>query len=67
VGIDPKSKKILIVKSTQHFYDRFSKIAAQVVYVSAPGAVAPTFKTIDYKVASLDRWPMTENPTGQSK
>lgn len=66
VGIDPKAKKILLIKSTQHFYDRFSKIAAQVIYVSAPGAVAPTFATIDYKVASLDRWPMTEHPTGQS-
>ena len=31
VGIDPKARKILIVKSTQHFYARFAPIAAQVI------------------------------------
>ena len=64
VGIDPAKKKILIVKSTQHFYARFAPIAAEVIYVAAPGAVAPTFKTIPYVVASHDRWPMTDNPLG---
>ncbi|MEO8393015.1 MAG: M81 family metallopeptidase [Chloroflexota bacterium] len=62
VGIDPAKKKILIVKSTQHFYARFAPIAAEVIYVAAPGAVAPTFKTIPYEVASHNRWPMTDDP-----
>jgi microcystin degradation protein MlrC len=60
VGIDPTKKSILLIKSTQHFYARFAPIAAEVIYCSAPGAVAPTFKTIPYKVASLKRWPMTD-------
>jgi microcystin degradation protein MlrC len=60
VGIDPTKKSILIVKSTQHFYARFSPIASEVIYCSAPGAVAPTFATIPYQVASLKRWPMTD-------
>jgi len=62
VGIDPTKKKILIIKSTQHFYARFAPIAAEVIYVAAPGAVAPLFKDIPYAVASHDRWPMADNP-----
>ncbi len=62
VGIDPKARKILIVKSTQHFYARFAPIAAQVIYVAAPGAVAPRFANIPYEVASHDRWPMADDP-----
>lgn len=65
VGIDPQAKKILIVKSTQHFYARFAPIAAEVIYVSAPGAVAPTFKSIPYQVASRNRFPMVDNPLGE--
>ncbi len=66
VGIDPSAKKMLIVKSTQHFYARFAPIASEVVYVAAPGAVAPDFKAIPYEVASRDRYPMVENPLGTS-
>ena len=64
VGIDPTKKKILIIKSTQHFYARFAPIAAEVIYVAAPGAVAPMFKDIPYAVASHHRWPMTDDPLG---
>jgi microcystin degradation protein MlrC len=65
VGIDPTKKSVLIVKSTQHFYARFAPIAGEVIYCSAPGAVAPTFKTIPYQVASLKRWPMTDITEGE--
>ncbi len=64
VGIDPKAKKLLIVKSTQHFYAGFAPIASEVIYASAPGAVAPTFTTIPYEVASRHRYPMVEDPLG---
>ena len=66
VGIDPKSKKMLIVKSTQHFYARFAPIATEVIYASAPGTVAPTFTQIPYQVASRHRYPMVDNPLGES-
>src|SRR5664279_168950 len=62
VGIDAGSKKILVVKSTQHFYARFAPIAAEVIYCVAPGAVAPAFKSIPYQVASRKRWPMVDDP-----
>jgi len=41
LGIDPSRKRILIPKSYQHFYAAFSAIAAEIIYMAAPGAVAP--------------------------
>lgn len=64
VGIDPMQRHILIVKSTQHFYARFSQIAAKVLYIAPPGTTAPDFKGIPYQVASKDRYPMVDNPLG---
>ncbi len=64
VGIDPTTRKILLVKSTQHFYARFAPIASEVIYVAAPGAVAPDFKSIPFQVASRNRYPMVDDPLG---
>jgi microcystin degradation protein MlrC len=64
VGIDPLSKKILVVKSIQHFYARFAPIAAKVIYMAAPGTCLPDFTAIPYQIASRNRWPMTEDPLG---
>jgi microcystin degradation protein MlrC len=49
VGIDPTQKRILVVKSMQHFYAGFAPIAAQILYVAAPGALVPDFKTLAYR------------------
>jgi microcystin degradation protein MlrC len=35
MGIDPDAKKILVIKSTNHFYASFAKIAAEILYCSA--------------------------------
>lgn len=64
VGIDPSARRILVVKSTQHFYARFAPIAAEVAYVAAPGAVLPDFKSIPYQHADRNRWPMVNDPFG---
>jgi len=64
VGIDPLQRRLLVVKSTQHFYARFSRIASQVIYVSAPGATAPDFRSIPYQIADKNRYPMVEDPLG---
>jgi microcystin degradation protein MlrC len=62
VGIDPMTRKILVVKSTQHFFARFSPIAREVIYVAAPGAIVPDFKTIPYQNVKRPLWPLVENP-----
>jgi len=38
LGCDPASKKIVVVKSAQHFHASFSTIAHEIIYVGAPGS-----------------------------
>ena len=64
VGIDPKAKKILLIKSTNHFYDSFSRIAAEIVYCSAGQPYPNRPAETDYRKARRDIWPMVENPWG---
>ena len=58
VGIDPTQKKILVVKSMQHFYAGFAPLAAKILYVAAPGALVPDFKQLPYKHANRNIWPL---------
>ena len=63
MGMRLDDRQIIVVKSAQHFYADFAPIAAEVHYVSTPGAVPPDFATIDYKVRSLDYWPREACPS----
>lgn len=62
VGIDPTQKKILVVKSMQHFYAGFAPLAAKILYVSAPGALVPDMAAIPYRHANPKLWPL-QTPT----
>jgi microcystin degradation protein MlrC len=64
MGIDPTSKKILLIKSTNHFYDSFSRIAAKIIYCSAGHPYPNTPATTAYRKAPRTIWPMVENPFG---
>lgn len=63
LGIDPRTKRILILKSTQHFYGSFAPIAADIIYMSAPGAVAPDPRRIAYRrVLTRSLYPWIDDP-----
>ncbi|WP_428310737.1 M81 family metallopeptidase [Hydrocarboniphaga sp.] len=62
LGIKLGDKKLVVVKSAQHFFATFGAIAAETIYVGAPGATAKDFSVIPYKKRSLDFWPVVENP-----
>jgi microcystin degradation protein MlrC len=62
MGVDPTAKKILLIKSTNHFYASFSKIAAEIIYCSAGHPYPNTPVTTDYRKARRTIWPMVENP-----
>lgn len=57
VDIDPTQKKILIVKSMQHFYAGFAPIAKKILHVSTPGALVPDMAQIPFTRARQDLWP----------
>ena len=60
VGIDPTQKKILVVKSMQHFYAGFEPIAKRIIHVSTPGTLVPDMAQIPFQRARKDMWPMKE-------
>lgn len=61
-GINPKSKRLLVVKSTQHFYAGFAPIADEIIYMAGPGAIPPIFTEIPYQRADLRKYPFIDNP-----
>jgi len=62
VGIDPSKVKVVVVKSMQHFYDNFAPIAADILYVPTPGAVAPNLTEMTFLKASKHQWPFIQDP-----
>ena len=61
-GIDPLQKRLLVVKSTQHFYAGLAPIASEVIYMAAPGAIAPLFRDIPYQRVDRHKYPWVDNP-----
>jgi len=62
MGIDIMAKQVVVVKSTQHFYSGFAPIAADILYVSAPGAIPMDFANIEFDKFSDAYWPRDEDP-----
>jgi microcystin degradation protein MlrC len=58
LGCDLAAKKIIVVKSSQHFYASFSKVAKHVIYVGAPGAVTIDLDTLPYTKIRRPKWPL---------
>lgn len=67
LGIGLHDKKLIVVKSTQHFHAAFAPLAKAVLYVSAPGAITPDFANIPYRVRNLDYWPRIADPHGGTR
>ena len=61
-GLKLSDKKIVVVKSTQHFYAGFAPIAESVLYVSAPGSINMNFTEIGFKKFTDPYWPKVADP-----
>jgi microcystin degradation protein MlrC len=62
LGIDPKGKDLLLVKSTNHFYAGFAPIAAGVIYVDAPTSYPSDPRVTAYRKLTRPIWPRVEDP-----
>ena len=62
MGIDPTQKRIIVVKSAQHFYASFAPIACEVIRCATPGLLRPDFENIPYKHIDRNKWPLVEDP-----
>jgi microcystin degradation protein MlrC len=58
LGCNPANKGIVVVKSSQHFYASFSKIASKIFYVDSPGALCTDFSLLPYKNIQRPKWPL---------
>lgn len=58
LGCDPATKRLVVVKSSQHFYASFSKIAAKVIYVDSPGALCTELDWLPYRKIRRPKWPL---------
>lgn len=62
LGLDVRARRLVVVKSTQHFYAAFAPIAREVLYVATPGAIAPDFARIPYTKRTTPYWPRVADP-----
>jgi microcystin degradation protein MlrC len=58
LGIDPTQRKILVVKSNQHFYASFSQIAAQVLYAEGDGPLPRDHRKLPWRNIRRPIWPL---------
>jgi len=58
IGCDLARKKIVVVKSSQHFHAAYSKIASHILYAAAPGAVTLDPRTLPYRRIQRPKWPI---------
>ena len=62
LGLELAKMKIVVVKSSQHFYAAFAPIASEVIHLATPGAIPPDYTIIPYTKRDDNFWPKTENP-----
>jgi microcystin degradation protein MlrC len=62
LGIDLAAKKIVVVKSTNHFYASFAPVAKDVLYVDSGGPLPRDLRTLDFRKIERPKWPFDEQP-----
>jgi microcystin degradation protein MlrC len=59
-GMDPWSKRILVVKSTHHFYEAFHRRARQIIYCDAPGMLNSNIRELPFCRITRPIWPLDD-------
>src|SRR5215510_12869618 len=60
LGIDPGRKRILVLKSTNHFMAAFGPIAKQVLYVDSDAPLSRDYRRVPYRRVQRPIWPLDE-------
>lgn len=58
MGIDPLSKRILVPKSTVHFFSNFISITDRILYVDTPGGIDLGFRDVQFRHLTRPVWPL---------
>lgn len=62
LGVDPATKEVLVVKSTNHFHAGFAPIAEEIVYVAVPGCYPHDPRATAYRKLKRPIWPIVDDP-----
>jgi microcystin degradation protein MlrC len=62
LGVDPHARRLIVVKSSQHFYDSFAPIADHIVYLDCPGGLQLDLRQYRYRHVRRPRWPLDATP-----
>lgn len=62
LGLDPASYRIIVVKSTNHFYAGFAPLAKEILFVDSPGVLSRDFASRPYTKITRPLWPIVEDP-----
>lgn len=63
LGIALEEKRLVVVKSTQHFRAGFDPIAAAIVYCDTPGSLSMRIADIPYQFLRRPMWPLDAGAT----
>jgi microcystin degradation protein MlrC len=61
LGIDPRARKLLVVKSTNHFMAAFGPIAKRVIYADSDGPLSRDYRRIPYTRVDRPIWPLDDD------
>ncbi|HTB40096.1 MAG TPA: M81 family metallopeptidase [Reyranella sp.] len=61
LDIEPTQRKLVVVKSTNHFMAAFGPIAKQVIYVDSDGPLSRDYRRIPYTRVQRPIWPLDEH------
>lgn len=61
VGVEPAKRRIVVVKSTNHFMAAYGPIARKVIYVDADGPIPRDYRRIPYTRVQRPIWPLDEH------
>jgi microcystin degradation protein MlrC len=64
LGIDPLGKRMLVLKSANHFFGAFSKIASRIIYIDAGGPYPGNPFKVEYRKLKRPIWPLDPDPHG---
>jgi microcystin degradation protein MlrC len=62
LGCDPAQRRLVVVKSSQHFRAAYAPIAARIIMVDAPGVLPSDITTLPYHKIKLPKWPFPDAP-----
>jgi microcystin degradation protein MlrC len=67
MGIYMDELRLVVVKSSQHFYHAFSPIASQIIYCDTPGSLSGDLGNLAFNRLPRPIWPLDEIRLGEAE